>query len=60
MNKSRANEIASQPEMINVTYNGEPVYIETVNPNKDTASVHYLNRPEYSKEVHVTQLVESE
>jgi small acid-soluble spore protein H (minor) len=60
MNKSRAKEICSSPDMVNVTYNGDPVYIEAVNPNKDTASIHYLNRPENSKEVHCTQLVENE
>jgi small acid-soluble spore protein H (minor) len=59
MDKRRATEIASSPEMIHVTYNGEPIYIEDVNPNKDKASVHYLNRPDYSQEVELVQLVES-
>lgn len=59
MDKNRANQIASSPEMINVTYNGEPIYIEKVNTVKDTASIHSLSRPEYSQEVHLTQLVES-
>lgn len=59
MNKSRAMEIASSPEMIDVTYNGDLIYIEDVNPNRDTASIHSLNRPENSQEVHVTQLVEA-
>lgn len=60
MDKGRAKEIASSPEMVNVTYDGRPVYIEGVNPNeeKDTASVHFLNQPHYTQEVNVTQLVE--
>lgn len=59
MDKKRAREITSSLETINVTYNGNPIYIEDVNPNKDTASIHYLNQPEFSQEVHLTQLVES-
>lgn len=59
MDKRRAQEIASSPKMIDVSYNGEPIYIEDVNVVKDTASVHYLNQPEYSREVHLTQLVEA-
>jgi small acid-soluble spore protein H (minor) len=59
MDKRRATEISSSPAMINVTYDGKPIYIENVNPTKDTASIHLLNRPEYSQEVSLTQLVES-
>lgn len=59
MNQQRAKEIASSPEMIHVTYNGDPIYIEAVNSQKDTASIHLLSRPENSQEVHVTQLVEA-
>lgn len=58
MDKSRAKEIASSPEMVHVTYDERPVYIENVNPNKDTASIHFLNQPHYSQEVNVTHLVE--
>jgi len=59
MNKSRASEIASSKEMVDVTYNGRPIYIENVNPNKDAASIHYLNQPRYTQEVSVTQLMEA-
>lgn len=58
MDKRRAEEIASSPEMVNVTYDGRPIYIEDVNQNRDTASIHFLNQPHYSQEVNVTQLVE--
>lgn len=58
MNQQRAKEIAASREMIHVTYNGDPIYIENINSTKDTASIHLLNRPEYSQEVHLTQLVE--
>jgi small acid-soluble spore protein H (minor) len=58
MNERRALEIADSLKMVDVTYNGRPVYIEEVNTSRDTASIHYLNQPEYSQEVHLTQLVE--
>lgn len=59
MDKQRAKEIASSNEMIQVTYNGDPIYIESINPNKDTASIHSLNQPGNSHEVSLTQLMES-
>jgi small acid-soluble spore protein H (minor) len=59
MDKRRASEIASSPVMIDVTYNGDPIYIENVNPTKDTASIHLLDHPQNSQEVSLTQLVES-
>jgi small acid-soluble spore protein H (minor) len=60
MDKKRASEIASMQEMVNVTYDGEPIYIEKINPNKDLCSIHSLKHPGVSHEVHVTQLVESD
>lgn len=60
MDKNRAREIASSPEMVSVNYNGRPIYIEDVNPNKDAVSIHYLDQPGYSQEVSLTQLVEAE
>lgn len=58
MNRSRALEIASSGEMADVTYNGRQVYIESVHPTKDAASIHFMDQPNYSQEVHLTQLVE--
>lgn len=59
MNSKRATEISHSPEMIDVTYNGDPVYIEFVNNTKETASVHRLSQPQNSQEVSVTQLEET-
>jgi small acid-soluble spore protein H (minor) len=59
MDRTRAVEIASSPEMVPVTYNGNLIYIEDINPNKDAASIHYLNQPQYSQVVSLTQLIES-
>lgn len=58
MDKRRASEITASQNMIDVTYNGELVYIENVNPVRDMASIHYLRQPHFSQEVPVTQLVE--
>jgi len=58
MNKNRAMEIASSSVMANVTYNGRPIYIESVSNNYETANVHLLNRPKNSREVSLTNLQE--
>lgn len=60
MDSKRAKEIVASKEMANVTYQGSNIYIEKVNSIKATASVHFLDRPEYTQEVHLTQLVENE
>lgn len=59
MDVRRAREIASSADMINVTYDERPIYIEDVHAKKDTASIHFLNQPGYSQEVSLKQLVES-
>ncbi|HYF81715.1 MAG TPA: H-type small acid-soluble spore protein [Clostridia bacterium] len=58
MDQKRARDIASSPNMINVTYNGTPIYIESVNENSDTANIHTLNQPENKQEVPLTNLKE--
>ncbi|MDF2882627.1 MAG: sspH [Clostridiaceae bacterium] len=58
MDKIRANEIVSSPIMANVTYNGTPIYIESVNGNKGTAKIHSLNQSENAQEVSLTNLIE--
>jgi small acid-soluble spore protein H (minor) len=58
MNKERAQEIVSSPIMANVTLNGTPIYIESVNANTETASIHFLNNPKNSQEVALTNLQE--
>ncbi|PKM96323.1 MAG: H-type small acid-soluble spore protein [Firmicutes bacterium HGW-Firmicutes-1] len=58
MDKKRAKEIASSLDMANVTYNDTQIYIETVNENKGTASIHFLTQPEKSQEVSLSSLEE--
>lgn len=58
MNNQRAKEIASSPVMANVTYNGSQIYIESVNENNNSASIHFLNQPEKCQEIPLSSLTE--
>ncbi|EKQ57525.1 MULTISPECIES: H-type small acid-soluble spore protein [unclassified Clostridium] len=58
MDKERAQEIFSSPNMINVTYHGTPIYIESINNNAGTANIHFLNNPKNTEEVLITNLQE--
>ncbi|OPX86614.1 MAG: Small, acid-soluble spore protein H [Pelotomaculum sp. PtaB.Bin104] len=58
MDLQRAQEIAVSPIMVNVTYNGSPVYIEHVDQVKQTVTVHPLDNPKSKKNVPVTSLFE--
>lgn len=58
MDKIRAKEIASSPVMADVTYNGTPIYIESVNANKETAKIHPLDHPNSKQEVSLNRLME--
>ena len=53
MDINRANEIASSPDMASVTYNGTPIYIESVNLDKGMSYVYPLNQPDKIQEVSV-------
>ncbi|WP_077214966.1 small acid-soluble spore protein H [Bacillus dakarensis] len=58
MNAQRAQEIASSPNMANVTYNGEGIYIEHVDETNGIATIHSLNEPNNKQSVSVTSLNE--
>jgi small acid-soluble spore protein H (minor) len=58
MDLSRAQEISRSPNMIHVTYNGEPIYIQHINEQRETARIYPLNHPDDEKEVPVTHLQE--
>ncbi len=59
MDIKRAAEIITMRDMVDVTCNGGRVYIEDVNVASDTATVHYLDEPNNSQEIAVSQLVEA-
>ncbi|XWN53823.1 H-type small acid-soluble spore protein [Anoxybacillus flavithermus] len=47
------------PKMMkNVTYNGKSVYIEHVDAQTETATIHFLDNPENQQRVPVSQLAE--
>jgi small acid-soluble spore protein H (minor) len=58
MNAQRAQEISSSPMMTNVTYNGESIYIEHVDQQNGTATIHPLDEPNNKQSVSVTSLNE--
>lgn len=58
MNKQRAKEISQAPDMKHVTYNGEQVYIQHVNKERNTARIHSLDDPENEFDVQIESLQE--
>lgn len=58
MNKQRAQEIASSPVMVNVTYNGVPIYIQHVDEARETARIYPIDQPENEEEVSINSLLE--
>ncbi|ADG82034.1 small acid-soluble spore protein, H-type [Thermincola ferriacetica] len=58
MDYKRAEEIVNSPEMIDVRYNGAPVWIEGLNPEQQTAVISSDVFAEPVKTVPVRQLTE--
>lgn len=58
MNLNRAEEIASSPVMAYVTYQGERVYIQNVDKERETARVYPLDDPSREMDVHLNDLIE--
>ncbi|MCE5169950.1 small acid-soluble spore protein H [Paenibacillus profundus] len=58
MNKQRAMEIAASPDVVEVTYEGTPIYIQHVNEQNETARIFPLDQPEQEREVPLSSLVE--
>lgn len=59
MDKNRAKEIASSPIMANVTCNGTPIYIESVDEHSETANIHPIDEPEDKQQVSLSSLKEN-
>ena len=57
MNTQRAKEIATSPDMADVTYNGDNIYIEEVDED-GTATVFVLDEPENKQKIPVSSLIE--
>ncbi|WP_209120986.1 small acid-soluble spore protein H [Alkalihalobacillus sp. BA299] len=58
MDAQRAQEISSSSTMANVMYNGQQIYIEHVDQQNGTATIHPLNNPNQKQSVPVTSLME--
>jgi len=58
MDAQRAQEIASSAIMASVTYNGESIYIEHVDQQKGTATIHPLDEPNNKQSISITSLNE--
>jgi small acid-soluble spore protein H (minor) len=58
MNNQRAQEIAVTPTMVDVTYNGTPIYIQHVDEKNETARIYPLDKPENEQSVPLSSLVE--
>ncbi|KKI90449.1 acid-soluble spore protein H [Bacillus sp. SA1-12] len=60
MDANRAQEIANSSTMANVTYNGAGIYIEHVDQQNGTATIHPLSEPTSKQSVPVANLIEIE
>ncbi|GAA4838329.1 small acid-soluble spore protein H [Paenibacillus vulneris] len=58
MNKQRAQEIASSPDMVHVTCDGVPIYIQHVDEQNETARIYPLDQPENEQTVALSSLQE--
>lgn len=58
MKNQRAKEIFDSPDMIKVTFNGIPVYIEDVNEDNNIAKIRFLDKSNKIDEVSITNLEE--
>ncbi|MBA4494820.1 H-type small acid-soluble spore protein [Paenactinomyces guangxiensis] len=59
MDIQRANQIVESPEKIKVTYQGVPVWIQTIDDGNQTARVYPEANPEDEKTVPVRDLQET-
>jgi small acid-soluble spore protein H (minor) len=57
MDAKRAREIAASPKMVDVIYNGVPIYIESI-MNEETAMVHTMGNPSNRQKASISELIE--
>ncbi|WP_147535487.1 H-type small acid-soluble spore protein [Bacillus marasmi] len=58
MNVQRAKEICELPELVKVSLNGVPIYIQHVDDRSETARIYPLNDPQNEQEVSFDSLRE--
>ncbi|WP_270182040.1 H-type small acid-soluble spore protein [Alkalihalobacillus sp. CinArs1] len=54
----RAKQILASKEEIQVLHNGNPVWLTSVNEQKETARIHETDRPDHEHDVSLYQLFE--
>lgn len=59
MNLQRAQKVVASPDMLKVTYNGIPIYIQNVDENNETARIYPLDEPNKEQTVPLANLEES-
>jgi len=55
---TRAKEISESPVMCNVTCNGIPIYIQSVDLKNEMCRIYPLDQPRNERDVHVSSLDE--
>ncbi|MCU6793685.1 MULTISPECIES: H-type small acid-soluble spore protein [Paenibacillus] len=58
MNIQRAQEIIASPTMVNVTYQGDQIYIQNVDEQTEMARIYTLDEPEKECTVPLHNLIE--
>ncbi|MFC4023363.1 small acid-soluble spore protein H [Oceanobacillus longus] len=58
MNIQRAEEIVQSPDLVNVTYNGEKIYIQHVDDQNQLARIYPLDNPQKEFDVQIEKLTE--
>jgi small acid-soluble spore protein H (minor) len=58
MDLNRANQIVRSPEKVKVTFQGEPVWIQTIDEETQTARVYAESNPDKERTVPVRDLKE--
>ncbi|GAM16525.1 H-type small acid-soluble spore protein [Mesobacillus selenatarsenatis] len=58
MNIGRAKEIVESADMINVTYDGEPIIIQHVDESTKMARIYSKSEPDVERDVPVLNLIE--
>jgi small acid-soluble spore protein H (minor) len=58
MDAQRAQEISNSTNMANIIYNGKNVYIEHVDQENGTATIHNIDEPNNKQSVSISDLTE--
>ncbi|SEO60454.1 small acid-soluble spore protein H [Paenibacillus sp. OV219] len=59
MNAQRAQEIAESATMVDVTYDGKPIYIQHVDAENETARIYPLDQPNQEITISLNSLTEA-